>query len=121
MQTIAQSDTGSSRQNDPLSLPLFMTSRAVINCDRKTQVVPYFKNTVLVTRNLNTSYRFQMTTKVLGAARGSPTLRSNVSKNIIDFISRVRCVKTVNSVSRRARFFSFPSQFQCRHYLRRTI
>lgn len=32
-------------------------------------------------------------------------MRSNVNKNIIDFISRALCVGTVKSMSRRARFF----------------
>lgn len=71
-------------------------------------MVPYFKNTGLVTCNLNTSYRFQMTMRVFGAACGSPTLRSNVNKNIIDFISRALYVKAVKSMSRPARFFFFP-------------
>lgn len=71
MQTVAQPDAGSSRQNDPISLPAFMTVGAVINRDRKTRVVPYFKNTPLVTRSLNTSYQFQMTMKVLAIANAA--------------------------------------------------
>lgn len=47
--------------------------------------------------------------KVFGAACGSPTLRSNDNKNIIDFISRALYVKAVKSMSRPARlFFFFP-------------
>lgn len=71
----------------------------MIHRDSTPPVVPYFKNT----RNLNANY--PMTTEVLGAVRGSPTLLSNVNKNIIDLISRALLVKTVKSMSRRARFF----------------
>lgn len=72
------------------------------------QILIYI-NTVLVTCNVNTSYHFQMTMKVLGF---------KVNKNIIDVISRAHYVKTeVNVTSWPSFFFSTPSQFQCRHDL----
>lgn len=74
METMLQPDTGNSTHNDPTpTLPptpppptpssLYYRG-ALINCDRNTQAVPYFKNTALDTQKLNTSYRLQMTMKV---------------------------------------------------------